>query len=320
MNRAIEFISRYRSFALAAHRNPEGDAIGSLLAVRHLLQGLGKSALAYSGDPAPAFLSWLPGADRMLFEIKALEGAEAVIVLDCGDLERPGEEFRQFAASRPTLNIDHHQTNTHFGTVNWVDAAASSTGEMIALLARTMKVRLSPEIATCLYCAILTDTGSFQFPNTTARALELASEMIAAGAKPQVIANHYYHAQPVSRLLLLSRCLATLEFSHDFSQGELVITLEMFERSGAGPDAAEGIINFLMDVATVKVAVLYRQSGSQEWKVSLRSKGELDVAGLCEGFGGGGHKNAAGCRLSGSLAEVKKTVRENVAKLLHSAS
>lgn len=316
MKAAVEFIKKYSSFALACHINPEGDAVGSLLAACHLLKKIGKAAVPYCRDPVPPNSRFLPGADSIVRDKAKLPDAPAVIVLDCGDLERVGADFHAFAANRPVLNIDHHQTNTRFGAVNWVDPAASSAGELIALLAAELSVPVSPEMATCIYTSILTDTGSFHFGNTTPRALRLAGEMVAAGAMPALISDHYYHAKPPAHLTLLAQSLATLEFNPEFTRAEITITLQMLGQNGVGAEAAEGVINFLTDVETVKIAVLYRQMKPEEWKVSFRSKGEADVAKVAERFEGGGHKNAAGCRFMGRLEEIKPLVRAALADLL----
>jgi len=281
MNDAVKFISQYRTFVLAAHINPEGDAIGSALGLARILVDLGKTAAAYTRDPVPKAVSFLPGAETAIRDVAALPPAEAVIVLDCGDLERAGKEFAGQIRGRPTLNLDHHRTNTRFGQANWVDPEASSTGEMITLLAQAMKLRISPAAATCLYTAILTDTGSFQFSNTTPRALRAAADLIEAGASAAAVADYYYHSKPASHLLLLAQTLSTLDFNPDFSRGEAELSLDMFKKARAGSDASEGIINWINDVETVKVSILYRQAGDRP----LRRRRPQKRRGL---HGGGG--------------------------------
>ncbi|HUT55797.1 MAG TPA: bifunctional oligoribonuclease/PAP phosphatase NrnA [bacterium] len=316
MQQAIEFIRRHRSFALAAHLNPEGDAIGATLGLALILRAIGKQAYAFNGDGVPAVLRFLPGATGLIRDASALPAAEAVIALDAGDADRPGPEFKKFMHGRPVLNIDHHQTNSRFGQVNWVDPQASSTGEMIAIMAQAMAAPISPDAALCLYTAILTDTGSFQFSNTTPRALRAAADMVALGASPESAADNYYHARPAPHLALLALTMATLEFNPGSTRGDVAVTAAMFKQTGTGPEAAEGVINMITDVESVKVAILFRETDPNVWKVSLRSKGALDVAGLANRHGGGGHKNAAGCKLEGELGEVKKIIREEVEKLL----
>jgi len=316
MKKAIEFIRAHSSFALSAHQNPEGDAIGSLLGLAAILRGLGKTVIAYSADPVPANCAFLPGAAAIVRNASAFASAQACIALDCGDLDRTGPDFTAAAAGKPLLNLDHHATNSRFGAVNWVDPQASSTGEMVARLAAGMSAMVPADAALCLYTAMLTDTGSFQYSNTRAETLRRAADMLTAGARPELAADRYYHARPAAHVLLLARALATLELSPDGHFGDATITTEMFRETGAGPDAAEGIINVITDVESLRVAAIFRQTGPSAWKVSLRSKGLVDVAELAQRYGGGGHKNAAGCTATGSLAEVRATFRHAIELLL----
>lgn len=316
MKKAIEFIRSHSSFALSAHQNPEGDAIGSLLGLTAILRALGKTAVAYSRDPVPANCAFLPGVNAIARAAGALAPARAFIALDCGDLDRTGPDFVVAAAGKPLLNLDHHATNSKFGTTNWVDPQASSAGEMVARLAAGLGAMVPADAALCLYTAMLTDTGSYQYSNTRAETLRRAADMIEAGARPELAADRYYHARPAGHVLLLARALATLELAPDGHFGDATITTEMFRETGAGPDAAEGIINVITDVETLRVAAVFRQTGPTAWKVSLRSKGAVDVAALAAAHGGGGHKNAAGCSATGSIHEVRARFRAAIELLL----
>jgi len=312
MKKAAEFIKSHDSFIAASHLNPEGDAIGALLGIAAIIEKSGKTCLTYNGDPVPPNTAFLAGSDKIINEIDKVPKADAAILLDCGDLERPGEDFKKIALPLPLLNIDHHGTNTEFGTVNWVDPQASSTGEMIVRLAEYMGIGPGPEAALALYTAVLTDTGSFQYNNTTAEALKAAARMVEAGARPEVAADNYYHRIPASNLVLLAKCLDTLEFNSEQTRGDMVLSNDMMEETNTGPEAAEGFVNYITDVATVKVAVLIREQGDGSWKLSMRSKGEIDVAEIAARYNGGGHRNAAGCRIKGGLEEVKKTIRQEI--------
>jgi bifunctional oligoribonuclease and PAP phosphatase NrnA len=316
LEQAVAFINTYDSFAVSAHQNPEGDALGATLGLCSILRGLGKTAHAFNPDPVPAIMRFLPGAKSVLHAVSAIPPVDAVIVLDCGDRDRTGADFKQFMKPKPVLNIDHHQTNTAFGEKNWVEPTASSTGEMIVALAEALDAKIGRDAALCLYTAILTDTGSFNFSNTSAGALYAAAEMVEAGAKPEVAAGNYYHAKPAGYLLLLADFLATLSFNPAQTMGEAVLRLASYARTATGPDTSENFINFISDVQTVKVAVCYRENDDGQWKVSFRAKGEVDVAQLASAFGGGGHKNAAGCTIPGTLEEVQKRVREAVEKVI----
>jgi bifunctional oligoribonuclease and PAP phosphatase NrnA len=312
LQQALDFIDQYDSFVVTAHQNPEGDAIGATLALCSILRKIGKTAHPFNPDPVPAQTAFMPGAKKIIRDVSAIPPIAAVIVVDCGDRDRPGPDFKIFMKDKPVLNIDHHETNTAFGNQNWVDPKASSTGEMIVALAEALDAKIAPDAALCLYTAILTDTGSFHFSNTTARALEAASEMVAAGADPVLAARSYYHAKTAGHLILLADFLGTLSFNPAQTVASAVLTRESYQRAAAGPDASENFINALTDVASVKVAVFYREAGDDEWKVSFRAKGEADVSALAFSFGGGGHKNAAGCTIKGTLEEVQKRVRDAV--------
>jgi len=316
MKKAIEFINQRDSFIIAAHANPDGDAIGSLLGLGIILQDLGKTCLQASPSPVPPNCRFLPGADRVRTGPTPDFKPEAAIVLDCGELERVGQQLVPTIKGLPILNLDHHRTNERFGAVNWVEPDFSSTGQMIHQLARAMNAPLSPEAALCLYTAILTDTGSFRFSNTSPQALAAAADLVKAGADPERAALNYYHQKPAGQLKLFALSLATLEFNPQATRADLVATLDMFKRTGTGTEAAEGLVNALMDVDTVRVGVLFRESEPGKWKASLRSKGDLDVARIAEKHEGGGHRNAAGCALAGELSEVKTKIREEIEKLL----
>ncbi len=312
IEKAAEFIFAYDSFVAASHLNPEGDAIGALLGIKLVLESMGKTCYAYNGDPVPENTAFLPATRDIIRNIEEVPPVQAAIVLDCGDMERPGKDFVSFAGSLPLLNIDHHRTNTLFGDVNWVEPHASSTGEMIAKLVRHVDAEVTPDAALALYTAILTDTGSFQYDNTTAEALHAAARMVSAGARPEVAADNYYHKIPARNLLLLARCLDTLEFNSAQTRADMTLTSEMFEKTGTVPEAAEGFVNYITDVATVKAAALIREEGPSSWKISMRSKGEVDVAEPARRHKGGGHRNAAGFRMQGNLEEVKKLVRSEI--------
>lgn len=318
MKKAAGFLEKYRSFAISAHANPEGDAIGSILGLAHVLEAMGKKAWAYSQDPVPPNLEFLPGADRVIREVADIPEVEAVVCLDCGDIDRPGTAFREFVRGKPLINIDHHGTNSMFGDINWVDPQASSVGEMIVRLAQEMKADVPAAAAINLYTAILTDTGSFQYSNTTPRALAAAADMIAAGAAPEQAAENYYHSRPASHLKMQALVLATLEFNRDCTMGDVVVTEPMFKETGTGPEAVEGLVNIITDARSARVAVLYRQTGPDKWKVSMRSKGEVDVAAVASRHAGGGHRNAAGFSISGTIDEVKGLVRAEIEKILDS--
>ena len=304
---------------VAAHQNPEGDALGSTLALALWLQSAGKDARAYNVDPVPSFLRFLPGADTMTRRVEDLGEPSLIVVVDCGDLQRTGPAFAQFAQGREIIVLDHHDTNDNFGALNLVRPEASSTSEIVYDLVTAEGRPLLPEVAWNLYTGILMDTGSFRFPNTTPNALRIASELVRAGADPARVAREVFDTQPQGKLKLLARVLSTLEFDAPGRVAEMVLTQAMFAETGTTAEDAEGFINYTASVEGVKVAVLYRQQGRDKWKVSFRGRVPNDgspginVARIAEELGGGGHRLAAGTTLLGSLEEVRLQVQEKLA-------
>ena len=305
--------------AVAAHQNPEADALGSTLALALWLRSSGRDARAYNVDPVPGFLHFLPGAQTITRRIEELGDPKLVVVVDCGDLARTGPAFAGWAKGRELINIDHHDTNANFGALNLVRSQASSTAEIIYDLITAQGKPVSSEVAWNLYAGILMDTGSFRFPNTTPHALSVASELVAAGADPARVARETFDTQPQGKLKLLARVLATMEFNTAGRLAEMVLTQSMFAETQTKAEDAEGFINHLASVEGVKAAVLYREMGPGRWKVSLRARVPndgspgMDVAKIAEGFGGGGHRLAAGATVNGSLDQVRQLVHERLA-------
>ena len=215
----------------------------------------------------------------------------------------------------PIINIDHHLGNEHYGQVNWIDTAAPSLGEMIYRIARGLMVELDQETATALYLTLVTDTGGFRFSNSTPAAFEAAASLVTEGAKPEQVAGWLYESQPLSAIKLLNEMLPSLEV-HDERIASATITSEMFDRAGATTGDTEGLIDYPRSIAGVEAAALIRQVGENQYKVSLRSRGSVDVEKIARRNGGGGHRNAAGFLLDGSLDEVRAKVVEELQSAL----
>lgn len=229
----------------------------------------------------------------------------ALIVLECCNLERTGVKGLGGIA---TVNIDHHLKNDQFGDLNWVDPKAAAVGEMVFSLFDELGVRITPEIATNLYVALLTDTGSFHFSNTTAETFRIAGELVGAGAVPSEIAQKVLMNQPESRLRLLCRVLNSLEFDSGRQVAWLALTQEMLEKTGSSADDSEGMVNYALSVEGVRVCAFFKQERGQLYRVSLRSRGDEDVSAVAQYFGGGGHRNAAGMSLEGPFEDVREQV------------
>lgn len=305
LSQVVELIENKSKFAITTHIKPDGDGVGSSLGLCWLLRSLGKTAeVIVHGEVPPAYLS-LPGADKIR-DVKSIDGIyDAVFVIECSDISRPGI---QGLDAEFTVNIDHHATSEHFGTINWIDSTASAVGEMIYNLCKAIGGRITKEIAECVYMALVTDTGSFHFPNTSDRTLKVASELIKAGARPAMIGEAVYHNYPWSRIELMRRVLDTVKRDETGHIAMLRQTLEMKEVSGAVDGDNNGFVNIPLAAKEVQAAIYMREIGNDEYRVSLRSKGDINVAKVAEGFGGGGHKNAAGLRIEGNWDEAEAKI------------
>jgi phosphoesterase RecJ-like protein len=309
-------------FLLTSHVNPDGDAIGSELGLARLLRQLGKGAVVWNRDDTPALYRPLPGSDRITHGEAPPAGFpekfDGAIVLECPSPDRTGLEAQLSAL--PIINIDHHLGNQHYGAVNWVDSAAPAVGEMVYRLAQALKVTLDPETANCLYLTLVTDTGGFRFSNATATAFEAAASLVREGAQPELAAQWLYESQPLPVVRLLGEMLQTLQLHKDGRIATVRLEPEMFARAGAGPADSEGLIDHVRSIAGVEAVGLVRQREDGTTKVSLRSRGEVDIERIARHHGGGGHRNAAGYTVEGTLQDVLKEVVVEVSAALDGGS
>lgn len=303
LSQVVELIENKSKFGITTHIKPDGDGVGSSLGLCWLLRSLGKSAeVIVRGEIPPSYRS-LPGADAIR-DVEHLDGDyDAVFVIECSDLERPGIKGLD---DQFTVNIDHHATSAHFGTINWIDSTASAVGEMIYNLCKAIGGRVTREIAECVYMALVTDTGSFHFSNTTERTLKVASELIKAGAKPAEISEAVYNNYPWSRIELMRQVLGTVKRDESGHIAMLRQTLAMREDAEAVDGDNNGFVNIPLAARDVLAVVYMREIGPNQYRVSLRSKGDINVARVAEQFGGGGHRNAAGLRVEGDWDEKER--------------
>jgi len=299
----LKVIGEGERFLVCSHAGPDGDAVGSMIAMGMLLEGLGKRAHLVSADRVPVVHRWLPGADRIEKALRVHGPYDAVILLECDGLERTRlqglEKFFQ-------VNIDHHASGVEFADVNWIDHEAACVGEMVYRLFKAAGVALTPDAANCLYTTVLTDTGGFLYGGTRASTFELARELTLAGADPIRVAQQVYFSTPMSKLLLLGAALRNLH--REGRVAWLWITHEDMMRSCAAEEDCEGIVNYALSIAEVEAACFLRQLEEPRVRVSLRSKGRVNVAAIAERLGGGGHENAAGCTLDGPLVRAKEQI------------
>lgn len=305
LSQVVELIENKSNFAITTHIKPDGDGVGSSLGLCWLLRSLGKNAeVIVNGDVPPSYRS-LPGADEIR-DVKELDGQyDAVFVIECSDITRPGIAGLENAF---TVNIDHHSTSEHFGSINWIDSTASAVGEMIYNLCKAVGGRITKEIAECVYMALVTDTGSFHFPNTSDRTLKVASELIKAGAKPSKIGEAVYYNYPWSRIELMRQVLSTIRRDETGRIAMMRQTLEMREKAGAIDGDNNGFVNIPLAAKDIRAAVYMREVGKNKYRASLRSKGDVNVARVAEKFGGGGHKNAAGLGVEGDWDELEREI------------
>ncbi|MBI3939860.1 MAG: bifunctional oligoribonuclease/PAP phosphatase NrnA [Acidobacteria bacterium] len=308
------FISQHDCFLVTSHARPDGDALGSELGLALGLHSAGKKVDVVNHDPHPSTYSELPGIERILISdrVPHLE-YDAAFVLECGDMGRP--ELRGLEKLR-VINIDHHITNQNFGEFNWNDTSAAAAGEMIYRLLRQAGIPVDARIATNLYVALFTDTGSFQYRGTTAQTLETAADLVRAGADPSFAARIIYNSNPYEKIRLLGMVLTTLRRDPSGRIAWIRLTQEMLRESGANKADTEGLVNYPLSIQEVQVVAFIREGGEGSFRVSLRSKGDVDVAAVAHRFGGGGHVNASGFELNGLYDEVLETVLQQLRPLV----
>ena len=286
------------SFLLTTHEGPDGDAIGSSLALASFLRKIGKDVTVHYKDPVPDLYAFLPASDAVLSTIPD-KHYDVAFVLDIGERKRAGKLFCEFTKVTTTVNLDHHLSCENFGDFNLIDTQAAATGILVHRIAEAFGYRFDPETALCIYVAIITDTGSFRYSNANREAFTIA-----------------YENQPQKRLELLAQCLPTLEVFKDGQAASVTVTLDMYAACGADADLTDGFVNYPRSIRGVEVAIFFRQLEDKKFKVGFRSKGKVNVAAFSAALGGGGHHNAAGCTVEGTLDYVKETVYKIVAASL----
>jgi phosphoesterase RecJ-like protein len=288
-------------FLLTSHARPDGDAIGSVLALAEILDQLGRRVDIVLSDPIPATYSTLPNLHRIHHatsanDVVADPGVPAIL-LECDGIARTGLLGLE---GRTLINIDHHASGRPFGSVNWIDEHACAVAAMVYRIAVAANVEITPSMATCLYAAILSDTGAFTYSSTTADTFALVHDLAAHGANPSQIARDIYFSNPATKIRLLGIALSNLQTEDDLAW--TWVTGEDMERIGAIAEDCEGVVNYLISIAGVESAVFLREvADASQFRLSIRSKGKLDVAQIAEHFGGGGHRSASGCIIDGPL-------------------
>jgi phosphoesterase RecJ-like protein len=299
LREVLKQIEQRDRFVLTSHARPDGDAVGSALACCQILRSMGKKAEVVLRDGVPRIYQTLPFADQVVQTEQVNGKYDAAIILECDSIQRTR---LQGLDNSFLINIDHHMSGRPFAHVNWIDPKAVATAEMVYRLAREAGVTISPEIATCLYTAVLTDTGSFMFEGTNERTFALARELVLAGADPAHCARNVYFAHSTAKLRLLGAALSDMH-----REGPLAwisVTQQQMDRFAAKEEDCEGLVNYVLSIQDVEVAVFFRELPGGNFRVSLRSKGQLNVAEVAVKFGGGGHQCASGCAIDGPLSNA----------------
>ena len=299
MDAILKALQQGDRFLVCSHARPDGDAVGSMLAMGMLIRQMGKRADLVSADRVPNIYRALPGAQEIRSSLRVHGPYDAAILLECDGLARTSlQGLEKF----PILNIDHHASGRAFGHLNWIDQRAASVGELVYRLVKAAGATVTREMATCLYVTVLTDTGGFCYGSTQASTFELARELVLAGADPIRIAQDVYFSTATSKLLLLGAALNNLK--RDGRLAWLWVTHQDMVRTCAAEEDCEGIVNFAVAISGVEAAAFLRELPEQRIRLSLRSKGQVNVAAIAERMGGGGHESAAGCTLEGPLPQA----------------
>ena len=311
----IRAINEGQSFLITAHVRLDGDALGSELALYLMLRELGKNVVVYNQDHTPERYRFLPAAQNIVHNINNVEQYDTGIILDCSDLTRVGDEAEKIGKIKRLINIDHHISNNGFCSLKMLDAHAGSTGELLFRLMQAMEFKISKDISTNLFAAIITDTGSFRYSSTTSETLFAAGNLVENGAEPQWIAENVYENDSPVRLKLLARVLGTLSLDLESKVGSMVVTQRDLQETGAAWEHTEGFVDIPRTVGGIEVSVLYTQRGDNQFKLSLRSKAKANVEKVAKKFGGGGHIHASSCWMKGDIESIKAQIIQAVREL-----
>jgi len=316
MEQIIQQLNNSNHVLIASHTNPDGDAIGSLLAVGLALDSLNKKTVLFNESPIPAVYRFLPIIELIEHESKDSCAFDTAVILDCGNIQRLGRSAETVSRIPVIINIDHHMTNTRFGTCRLIDVSACSTAEIAYGIIKKMGIRINEAIAASIYTGILTDTGSFRFSNTNKAAFTICEEMIGCGVNPYEVAQHVYGKYSLGRIRLLNLALDSIEISENRKLSMMTVTQDMIEETGTQPEDVDGLINYARRIEDVKLAALiheekmnsHQSNDLKNFHVSLRSDGSVDVAAIATSFGGGGHASAAGFDIETTLDAIKARI------------
>jgi bifunctional oligoribonuclease and PAP phosphatase NrnA len=303
-----------KRFLITSHARPDGDSIGSQLAMAYALEALGKDVRLVNADPAPDHYMDFPGVDRIEIARSIDErDADALIVMESGDLKRTGVGGLE---GRFTINIDHHQGNTFYGDLNWVDLGAAACGEMVFDLIDVLGVPLTIEIATHIYLAILTDTGSFHYSNMTPKTFDISRRTVEAGVNPAAMARRVFDQNSFGKLKLIGALLAHMDLRDRGRLAVMYLDDDIMNATGTTYNDTEGLINLPLTAREIHAVVFFKLGADGDMHVSMRSKYDVDVREIAARHGGGGHKNAAGFKIKGPLDAVRDGILEELSQAI----
>ncbi len=317
MKKIIQHLENSKQILLATHIEPDGDALGSLISMGLFLEAINKKTTLYCESPIPAIYRFLPGTERVVSTIDSISKYDTAIILDCGSLQRIGKMDELVGRVPTIINIDHHITNSYFGTYQFVETDSCATTALIYKLITVLGGRIDKDIAFSIYTGILTDTGSFRFSNTNMDSFAICEEMVSIGVDPHIVAQNVYGTYSLGRIKLLNLALDSLEISRNGKLSMMTLTESMLSKTDTQPEDVDGLINYAKRIEDVKVAVLLSEypngnsrlsNAKRYYHVSLRSDGSVDVAKIAALFEGGGHKTAAGFDIKTKLSDLKTDI------------
>jgi len=320
IDRILDALKDCETFAIGGHMRPDGDCIGSQLALAYSLRERGKKVVVWNQDPMPEKLAFLDPR-KLLSAPRSGRKFDCVITTDCANYERLGAICDCIENRGLLINIDHHGSNSRYGNINWVNARSASTGELVYQLLKQASWPITPQIADCLFTAISTDTGSFQYPTTRPATYHAAAELVHKGADIARICNEVYQSFPLSRVRLQKHMYSSFKLTQENQVAYFWIRRRDYARAGAVPDESEGLIDHIRDIEPVKVACLFEEIEPELTRVSLRSKvPAIDVSEIAGSFGGGGHQSAAGARIPGNPRTVQRSILKSIKQALLAAN
>lgn len=320
-NQIIELFKKYKNYIITSHTHLDGDALGSEVAFYHILRQFDKKVRIINQDKVPDIYNFLPGVEEIIYPEKydkekypKVKPGTILIVLDSSSLDRIGNINIDFTKLEYIVNIDHHPSNLSFGNFNYIDTNASSVGEILFQLGKDMGCLVDEKIAVSIYTALVTDTGSFRYNNTTINTFRTALQLVKAGANPTKITDYVYNNNNLSGLKLLGKALSCLKIDISSKISWTFVTREMISETQSSDEETEGIVDKILSLKKVQVSIFFRETREGYIKISFRSKGNINVDHFARIFGGGGHPNAAGCHLKGEISQVSEKVISRLKK------